>query len=54
MFDLSKFSNDLLKEMSRSELNLQKCCLGDIQLLEDIAKELEKRGLTKTKKGKKK
>ena len=52
MFDLSKFSNKVLKELCNSELNLQKCNLCDFQLLEDINKEMQKRGLLK--KGKKK
>lgn len=54
MFDLSKLSDDLLKELSKSELNLQKCGLCDIELLKDLSQELERRGLSKLKKGKKK
>ena len=40
MFNLSKFSDKLLKELCDSELNLQKCKLCDFQLLEDINKEI--------------
>ena len=54
MFDLRKFSDKLLQELCKSELSLQKCGLCDLQLLEDISKEIEKRGLSKSKKGKKK
>ena len=56
MFDLSKMSNNLLLELCNSELDLKKCNLCDFQLLEDIAKEMKKRGLNKAKKkvGKKK
>lgn len=56
MFDLSKMSNILLLELCNSELDLQKCTLCDFRLLEDIEKEIKKRGLNKAKKkvGKKK
>ena len=50
MFDLSKFSDKLLKELSQSELDLQKCNLCDFQLLEDIEKEVKKRELFKKEK----
>ena len=50
MFNLSKFSDKLLKELCDSELNLQKCKLCDFQLLEDINKEIINRGMLKVRK----
>lgn len=53
MFNLSKFSDKLLKELCDSELTLQKCKFCDFQLLEDISKEMNKRGLFKNRSKKK-